>query len=318
MVTDSMTKYEVMDELRNDFDTEVKPYYDNVLKKRITQLIYYKAQREKATINLGWDNYSTKKRNCFKILKKGNVNGDMPEFMAEFCWRMKKCYALFFDNSTVVVFQKHSLEQYADRVLNNKGLEVEKVIKSHIMKHMDSGFHIVLPSPTHPFCIYFVVANALFLGDYEDIEGKYKNKTFNWLNTCISLKETHATQEGIMRSLANMQKCVLSLGFNPIRDKNRYLSDKGRICNIEASKENLIDFFKNYYMLYQLFLSSNMPFADLFKEEIEKDMSFLKDELNSLFINVGSLSPFGKADGFAIKGEIDYKCNTNNLKNESS
>ena len=307
MVTDSMNKYEVMDELRKDFDTEVKPYYDNVLKKKITQLIYFKAQREKTTINLGWDDYATKKGNHFKILKRGNVNGDRPEFMAEFCWHKRNCYALFFDNNAVVVLQKHSLEQYADRVLHNKSLESEKVIKNYIMKYMDSAFHIVLPSPTHPYCIYFVVANALFLGDYEDVEGKYKDKTFNWLNTCISLKEAHATQEGIMRSLSNMQKSAISIGFNPIRDKNRYQLCKERICKQETSKEELINYFKNYYMMYQLFQSCKLPFAEFFKEEIEVDMNFLKDELNSFSINVESLSPFGKVNGFAIKGEIDYK-----------
>lgn len=307
MIVDSMTKYEVMNELRNDFDKEVKPYYDNVLKKKITQSIYFKAQREKITINLGWDDYCSNNGICYKILKRGNIEKDMPIFMADFCWHKKKCYALFFDNNAVVVLQKHSLDQYADRVLHNKCLESEKVIKNHIMKHMDSAFHIVLPSPTHPYCIYFVVANALFLGDYEDIEGKYKDKTLNWLNTCISLKETHTTQEGIMHSLANMQKCVMSIGFNPISDKRRYQMEKKKICKKDSNKESLIDFFKNYYMLYQLFQSFQMPFAECFEEDIDADMGFLKDELKRFSVNLENLSPFGKANGFAIRGEIDYQ-----------
>ena len=48
MVVDSMTKYEIMNELRTDFDSEVKPYYDKCVRKRIKPLIYFKAQRQKS------------------------------------------------------------------------------------------------------------------------------------------------------------------------------------------------------------------------------------------------------------------------------
>lgn len=306
MVVDSMTKYEVMDELRTDFDSEVKPYYDNRLRKRIQPLIFSKAQRQKSIVSLGWEDYSTKKCNTFKILKRGDVNGDTPEFMAEFFWKNKKNHALFYQQNHVVVFQEHCLERYAERVLGNEELKTGEVIKE-IRKHLNSGFHIVLPTPTHPYSIYFVVANALFLGDYEDLEGKYKDKTYNWLNTCISLKEAHATQKGIMHSLASMQDYNISIGFNPIQDKEIYFKKRNELIKTNEDKERLVDFFKNYYMLYQLFQSFNLPFEVYFKEEIEKDMDFLKNELAMFSVYVEGLSPYGKKNGFAFKGEIDYR-----------
>jgi hypothetical protein len=304
MVVDSMTKYEVMDELRTDFDLEVKPYYDNNLRKRIQPLIYSKAQRQKSIVSLGWEDYSTKKGNIFKILKRGDVNGDTPEFMAEFFWKNKKYHALFYQQKYVLVFHEHCLERYAERVLQNEKLKIGEVIKE-IRKHLNSGFHIVLPTPTHPYSIYFVVANALFLGDYEDLEGKYKDKIYNWLNTCISLKEAHATQKGIMRSLSNMQEYTNSIGFNPIQDKAVYFQRQKEL--IDDGKEKLIEFFKNYYMLYQLFQLSNLPIEVYFKEEIKADMDFLKNELAGFSEHVEGLSPYGKKNGFAFKGEIDYR-----------
>lgn len=306
MVVDSMTKYEVMDELRSDFDLEVKPYYDNNLRRRIQPLICFKAQRQKSIVSLGWEDYSTKKGNTFKILKRGDVNGDTPEFMAEFFWKNMKYYALFYQQNHVVVFQEHCLERYAERVLLDEKLKAGEVIKE-IRKHLNSGFHIVLPTPTHPYSIYFVVANALFLGDYEDLGGKYKDKTYNWLNTCISLKEAHATQKGIMCSLASMQSYTISIGFNPIQDKEVYFKNRNELIKTDNRKERLIDFFKNYYMLYQLFRSFNLPFEVYFKEEIEADMFFLKNELAEFSVHVEGLSPYGKKNGFAFKGEIDYR-----------
>ena len=306
MVVDSMTKYEVMDELRNDFDLEVKPYYDNKLRKRIQLLIYPKAQRQKSIVSLGWEDYTTKKGNAFKILKRGDVNGDTPEFMAEFFWKNNKYHALFYQQNHVVVFQEHCLERYAERVLGNEELKTGEIIKE-IRKHLNSGFHIVLPTPTHPYSIYFVVAKALFLGDYEDLEGKYKDKTYNWLNTCISLKEAHATQKGIMRSLASMQDYNISIGFNPIQDKEMYFKKRNELIKTDEDKERLIGFFKNYYMLYQLFQSFNLPFEVYFKEEIDADMGFLKTELVGFSVHVEGLSPYGKKNGFAFRGEIDYR-----------
>lgn len=76
MVVDSMSKYEVMDNFRNDFDSEVKPYYDNVLKKRIQPLIRTKAQREKTVITLGWERNFVKQCNYpVRVLRKMKSNG---------------------------------------------------------------------------------------------------------------------------------------------------------------------------------------------------------------------------------------------------
>ena len=306
MVIDNMNKYEVMHELRKDFDLEVKPYYDNVLKKQMMPLIYNKAKREKNTINLGWANYTTKNKNIFKILRRGNVNGPIPEFRADFVWKNKKCIACFLQNSSVLVFQKHCLEMYAERVLGDKKIEVEKVF-NHIKKYFNSSFHIVLPTPTHPYSIYYVVANALFLGDYEDLDGKYKDKNYNWLNTCISLQEAHATQKGIMHSLSIIQDFVNYVGYNPISDSEKYFKNKDKLLTNEEDKIKLIGFLKVSYLLFQLLILANLPFAVYFQDEIDKEVEFLKKELNGLSINVAELSPYGKKNGIAIQGEIEFR-----------
>lgn len=306
MVIDSMNKYEVMNELRMDFDLEVKPFYDNVLKKQIMPMIYYKAQRQKTTINLGWVNYTTKNRNVFKILRRGNAKGDIPEFRADFTWNNKKCIACFLENSSVLVFQKHCLEMYAERVIGKNGMGIEKVFNL-VKQHINSSFNIVLPTPTHQYSIYYVVANALFLGDYEDLDGKYKDKDYNWLNTCISLREAHATQKGIIHSLSILQDFVNSVGYNPISENERYYKDKDKFLKKEDSKNKLKEFLKISYMLFQLLLLANLPFIVFFKDEIENRVRFLKEELNSFFINVAELSPYDKKEGIALRGEIDYR-----------
>ena len=306
MVVDSMTKYEVMNELRNDFDREIIPYYYNVLEKRIKPLIIYRAQREKKVINLGWEEYSTTRGNTFKLLKRGDIQGTMPEFEADFIWRNKRCYAFFFQKGYVLVFQKHCLERYAERVLNDSKIQLEDILKI-IRKQLKFNFNIVLPTPSHPCCIYFVAADALFLGDYEDLEGKYTDKCYNWLNTCISLKEARTTQKGILHSLSILQEYVSSSGINPIESKEVYLKNKNRLIKTNTDKEKLVIFFKYYYMLYQLMLMFKMPFEDIFKTEIDADMDFLKKELEEFSVPVADLSPYGETNGFAIKGEIDYR-----------
>ena len=54
-------------------------------------------------------------------------------------------------------------------------------------------------------------------------------------------------------------------------------------------------------------LMFKMPFEDIFKTEIDADMDFLKKELEEFSVPVADLSPYGEINGFAIKGEIDYR-----------
>ena len=62
-------------------------------------------------------------------------------------------------------------------------------------------------------------------------------------------------------------------------------------------------------MLFQLQLSFNFDWIDLYIDEIKKQMEEISAELAKYKVNTASLSPYGKTVGFAIKGEIDYKNN---------
>lgn len=109
MILDTMSKHEVMQSLRNDFDSEILPYYIRI-RPKIQALIKTKSEREKKPINLGWETYVTKNKTTFYILKKGDKDGDTPEFVSLFRWRGKACYSTFFEKGTIVVYQQHCLE----------------------------------------------------------------------------------------------------------------------------------------------------------------------------------------------------------------
>lgn len=69
-----MSKREVMQSLRNDFDQEVLPYY-NSIRLKLQSLLKARSEREKKPINLGWEPYETKNKTKFHILKKGDKDG---------------------------------------------------------------------------------------------------------------------------------------------------------------------------------------------------------------------------------------------------
>lgn len=204
------------------------------------------------------------------------------------------------------VFQEHCLQRYAERVLK-KDISPRQVMFKYIFKHEDSAYHIVLPTPSHPASIYSGFADALFLGDYEMPTEETKNISQNWYNTCISLRETHFTQEKILQTLESLQKTVKIIGYNPIEHKDYYERNKNKILNNDNVKNNFIQFLKNSYMLYQLHLSFKFSFTDIFLDEINTNMNFIKDILIKENIDVDILNPIDKDNGIAIRGEINYK-----------
>lgn len=308
MILDTMSKREVMQSLRNDFDQEVLPYY-NSIRLKLQSLLKARSEREKKPINLGWEPYVTKNKTIFHILKKGDKDGDTPQFTSEFKWRGKQCYSTLFNEGIIVVYQKHCLERYAERVLQ-KNIDPKDIMYKYLLKKQESAYSIVLPTPTHKYCWYLVMADALFLGDV-DAPSSEADKKFagKWFNTCISLEKTRYTQEGIMQTLQFMQDFVKTLRYDPIKEKTRFEGEKRSIFKDEIKKENLKVFFEKAYMMYMLHLSFNFLFTkELFMDEINETMEYIKDTLQKDFsISVASLSPFGKEKGIALKGEIDFR-----------
>lgn len=308
MIIDTMTKTEVMLSLLKEFKEEIVPLYSKA-QKELERSILPKVQRT------GKDEIIAKEkeslgRNVFHIIFKVTKNGYQMNAYCEFLWHWRHCYATFFKDNTIVVYQKHCLERYAERVLN-KDVATDIVFKKYLFDNQDGAFQISLQSPNRERCQFFGLADALFLGDYDEPTKENLDVNLHWYNTCISLKETHVSQTGILRSLSLMHKFVKDLGFNPIDSTNMDKKSKRILASYikksEVNKAAYVEFLKRTYMLHQLQLSLYFPWIDLYMDAINSCMKMISTELAKYCVNTAFLSPFSKEVGFAIKGEINYK-----------
>ena len=309
MIIDTMTKTEVMLSLQKELKEEVLPYYNQVVVRRLEKELLPMVQRSGRPVKKSYEK-KTSGLNTFYLgctVTKGGHNLDI---YCSFSWHGKQSFANFFSTSdSVVVFQKHCLERYAERVLGQEGIAPDVIFKKFLLNKQDSAFLIALQAPKRERCMFYGLADALFLGDYDEPTPENKERYLYWYNTCISLKEAHATQSGILHSLALMQKYVKDLGFNPLdtylsKEQKKILKD---VRTSETKSVSYIEFLKRTYMLHQLQLSLNFPWIDLYINDIISRMERLSHELGKYGINTASLSPYGKEVGFAIKGEIDYR-----------
>ena len=306
MIIDTMTKYEVMKSLRKEFDEEVLPHYEQRIKPALFKLLSprFKRDKKKQTVNLGWTNYSTKSQTEFKILKRGNIESDLPLFVCEFRWRNRYCYGNFFEEGNVVIFQSHCLQRYAERVLQTT-TEIKEVFYKYILKSQSEAYQIVLPTPTHKYSHYFGIADALFLGDYEK---ELLDDNFMWCNTCISYNETKFSQLRITKSLLEIQQFVRKYRIDYCN-----INNKDKLDNFfnEIANDNAIESFKEFvikkYLLWQLHLSFKFDFTEHFRTKIDETLGYIEKMLKSLGINPKSLSPYSKIQGIAWKGEIDFR-----------
>ena len=227
-----------------------------------------------------------------------------------FHWRGGKYFANFFDNHTIVIYHEHCLKRYAERVLSNNDIKPDNVFKEYLLDNQNCAFQIYLQAPKRERCLYSGMASALFLGDYEEPTKENKKDNYYWYNTCISLKESHKTQKGILYSLSLIQKFVQDLGFNPLdptTKKKDFRKDLEKfVGNSDDKKQSYIDFLKRMYMLHQLQLSLEFPWIYLFEEEIDSRMNEISILLAKYNIDTSSLSPFKEDTGIAIKGEINF------------
>ena len=303
-----MTKMEVMLSLLKEFKEEIVPLYNNA-KKEIERTILPRVQRTGKSEKISKAKESSE-HNVFHIIYKVTKIGYQMNAYNEFLWHGRHCYATFFKDNTVVVYQKHCLERYAERVLD-KEVVPDAVFKKYLFDNQDSAFQISLQAPNRERCQFFGLADALFLGDYDEPTKENLDVNLHWYNTCISLKETHATQTGILCSLSLMHKFVKDLGFNPINEVKIDKKSKMILANYIKKSENnrveYVEFLKRTYMLHQLQLSLNFPWIGLYMDAIDSRMNMISAELTKYNVNTASLSPFGKEVGFAIKGEINYR-----------
>ena len=305
MITDTMTKYEVMKTLRKEFDEEILPFYRKRIFPQLRSLLQQRCQREKKTISLGWITKKSSNNTEFKILKCGNKEGDLPLFVCEFRWQNKFCFGNFFPEGNVVIYQAHCLQRYAERVLQ-KDMGIKDVFYKYIAKNQTEAYSIVLPTPTHQYSYYFGMANALFLGDY-DIN--HLDDNFMWCNTCISYNEAKFSQLKITNSLHEIQDYVRKTNSDYCikkfeKDLKNHLK---KIANNPSAREELKEFAVKKYLLWKLHLSFNFDFTEHFRTKIDETMNYIENLLVYLEVNPKSLSPYSKTRGIAWKGEIDFK-----------
>ena len=217
MIVDSMSKQEVMGYIRKEYNSTILPYFHKHLKLYQTKIypVCERGKREK--VICPWETVMSKDRTVFQLQVFGNKEGIDSLTIAEFDWHNQHCFA-YIKHELLVIFSEHTLRRYEERVLEtdrDTSINVKQTFK-RLMKYIPLSYRTILPSPTHPLCYYFVVPDALFLGDFD--EASYypdQNEGEIWLNTCISLKEASKSQKGILNTLSLLPFYIKQIGFNP-------------------------------------------------------------------------------------------------------
>ncbi len=307
MIVDTMTKMEVMLSLNKEFKEEVLPYYRTHIKKRLRIEVLPKVIRLGSPLKKSFD-YKSSSSNEYHLTCTVTKIGDGLDAYCKFFWKGKICFASFFDDDTIVVYQNHSIERYAERVLREENLNTEDVFKKYILHEQNRAYQIALQAPNRERCRFCALADALFLGDYDEPTLENKGKQLYWYNTCISLKEAHGTQTGILHSLAKMQYYIKEIGYNPLNatPEEKFIAKTNNKSPLKK-QQYYIELLKLDYMMIQLQLSMNFPWINLYEDEIKNDVEYITTQLSQYGINTSSLSPFGDKNGFAIRGEINYK-----------
>ena len=303
MIVDSMSKHEVMEYLRKEYDEAVVPYFHRHL-KLFGAKIYPICERGKLkSVTLPWIKVVSKSKTSFDMLVFGNKDEIDSVTVAEFDWNGQHCYA-YIKHGLIVVFSQHALQRYKERV---RTCEMStKQAFSMIFKNMSYAYRTILPSPTHPLCCYFVIFSALFLGDFEqDAFSPSQSIGEVWLNTCISLKETGESQKGIQKTLSLMPFFIKNIGFNPYESPSmgkatEKLMDEGRELG------SLICLSKSVFLLDKMFLMMDLPVKECINNYIHAEMRYAEAILQWAGVETEKLTPYGK-DGIAIRGELDYK-----------
>lgn len=305
MIVDSMSKHEVVVYLRKEYDETVIPYFHRHL-KLFSAKIYPICQRGKQkSVTLPWIKVVSKSKTSFEMLVFGNKDEIDSVTVAEFDWNSQHCYA-YIKHELIVVFSQHALQRYNERVLT-----IEMSTKQAfcvIFKNMSYAYRTILPSPTHPLCFYFVIFDALFLGDCEQ-DAFSPNQSIGevWLNTCISLREAGESQKGIQKTLSCMPFHIKKIGFNPYESPDMSKATD-KLMKERREIGNLICLSKTVFLLDKMFLMMDLPVKKYINDYVNAEMKYAEAILQWARVETEKLTPYGK-DGIAIRGELDYKGN---------
>lgn len=312
MIVDSMSKAEVMRYIRKEYNSTILPYFHNHLKLYRAK-IYPVCQRGKQNkVTLPWENIKSKDKTLFHLQVYGNKKEIDSVTIAEFDWQGKHCFG-YIKHELMIIFSEHALRRYEERVLGiaaDAKLGIKKSFKM-LMKYIPLSYRTILPSQTHPLCYYFVVMDALFLGDFD--ETAFRPEQWEgeiWLNTCISLNESGTSQKGILNTLSLMAFYIKEIGFNPFNsDVSSY---KVLSLREDTKKWNALqNLCKSVFLIDKLFVMMDLPLTEVTIRCFHAEMKYAGTLLEIGGTDISKLSPYGR-NGIAIRGELDYKGPQNN------
>lgn len=305
MIVDSMSKHEVMAYIRKEYDETVVPYFFKHLKLYEVKIFPVCTRGKQKQVTLPWAKVLSKNKTVFQIQVFGNKYEIDSVCIVEFDWQGQHCFA-YIKHGLIIVFSQHALLRYAERVRESDMSSKEAF--DLVFKNMPYSYRTVLPSPTHPLCCYFVILNALFLGDFDqDYFSPSQNTGEIWLNTCISLKEAGKSQKGILETLSLIPFFIKKIGFNPYESP---AMDKATDKLMDERREigSLVCLSKSIFLIDKMFLMMDLPVKDYIKNYVHAEMRYVEAMLQWANVETEKLSPYGK-DGIAIRGELDYKGN---------
>lgn len=307
MIVDSMTKNEVMEYIRKEYNSTILPHFHKHLKLYRVK-IYPICQRGKLEkVTLPWETIQSKDRTTFHLQIFGNKEGIDSVTVAEFDWQEQHCFA-YIKHELMIVFSEHALRRYEERVLGNDNKIKSKQTFKGLLKLISMSYRTILPSRTHPLSYYFVIRDALFLGDFDETTYSPEQKEGEiWMNTCISLKEAGVSQKGILNTLSRMPYLIKAVGFNPFESDVPNCSHKVLSLRADIKKwEAIQKLCKSVYLIDKLFVLMDLPVSRTVINVFDSEMKYAGLILEIGGVDVSKLAPYGK-DGIAIKGELDFK-----------
>lgn len=119
MIVDSMSKQEVMEYIRKEYNSTILPHFHNHLKLYRTRIypVCQRGKQKKAT--LPWEIVQSKDRTMFHLQVFGDKKGIDTLTVVEFDWQRQHCFA-YIKHGLMVVFSEHALRRYEERVLESK------------------------------------------------------------------------------------------------------------------------------------------------------------------------------------------------------
>lgn len=309
MITDSMSKTEVMRSIRKEFDSYCYPAFkkeEGIVWKKSKEIL-----RQKPSVNERISFRPTPNGLKFELFLLGTRKTHTDIFYLPFVWRKRHCYAVLSDNGAVDVFQYHALARYSERVLEDReseeGLSLyeQRRIFERIFKRINNRFSIILPTPTHPLSHYFAAAGALFLGDYDpNIDDR-----FFWHNTCLSPKQMKNTQSRIVKVLDNLATAIDSLNFNPFQTTSEEQEEEIRMADHLSRnpgyRKLYLELLEQELLLLSLAYRFDLPEKQV--QDTDLQMAFLKKKLMDFGVNPDEYVESNKDVIYQMAAEIAFR-----------